>query len=175
MRDTNVQHAVHAIVLALVELLKKGLARLNLSRMRRQTDEQIEFGAGQCDRFTVQTDRTGSGVHEQSSKLQSLVVDAGLALAASEQRVDSRHEHSRLHRFDDVVIGAEFQAEYVVDIVVARRQYQDRILVCRTQLPANRESILAGQSKIQDDEIRNIAYYLCHDLIPAIRDGHAEA
>jgi len=45
----------------------------------------------------------------------------------------------------------------MVDIVVACRQYQDWILVCRAQLPANRKSILTGQPKIEDDEIRNVA------------------
>src|SRR5216683_1559072 len=108
MRDTNVQHSIDAIVFAFVELLKKRLARLNLSRMRRQTDEQIELGAGQCDRFTVQTDRAGNGVDQQPPKPQRLVLDGGWSLAAPQKGIDSRHEHSRLDRFDDVVISAEF-------------------------------------------------------------------
>src|SRR6202035_5965147 len=63
----------------------------------------------------------------------------------------------------------------MVDIVVSCRQYEDWILICRTQLPANGESILAGQSEIEDDQIRDVAQYLGHDLIAAIADGNAKS
>jgi hypothetical protein len=94
--------------------------------------------------------------------------------AASQQRIDSGQQNLRLHRFDDVVVGPEFQAEHLVEIVVACREDENGIGVGRPQLPAYRESILARQSEIEDDEVRNVAPHVIDDAIAAGGGGHPE-
>jgi hypothetical protein len=57
------------------------------------------------------------------------LIVAGIAVAgrrqAAQQRLDAGQQDARLNRFGDVVVGAHFQAENLIEIFVARRQHQD--------------------------------------------------
>ena len=76
------------------------------------------------------------------------------ARCAAQQCLDARQQQTRLHRFGDVIVGAELQAEDLVEIFVTGGQHQDDALVLLAHGAADLEPVLARQHDIQNHQIR---------------------
>jgi hypothetical protein len=60
-------------------------------------------------------------------------------------------QHARVDRLGEVIIGPEFQAEHLIEILITRRQHDHRHAITNgTQFAADLESILTGQHDIED-------------------------
>src|SRR5580692_3518301 len=88
-RDTNVEHAVHAVVFAFEEVFEEGLARLDFPGMGGQVEEQIELGARQRDRLPVEVDRARGSVDGKAAELQRLALRCERGAAAPQERADA--------------------------------------------------------------------------------------
>jgi hypothetical protein len=93
-------------------------------------------------------------------------------LHAAKHRAQPGVEHSRLHRFDDVVVGAGLQADDHIDVIAPRGQQDDRQRVVHPDPPAHLHTVDAGQHHVQDDDLRPLRAYLGQPQLAGLARGH---
>ena len=114
--------------------------------------QQPEFGRGEVD------DRAGHlGPHPGHVEDDVAGVDRlgrlGRAVRAAEDGADAGDELARAERLGQVVVGAELEAEQLVELVVAGREHDDRDGRVAAQLAGDVEAVEAGQAEVEDDEV----------------------
>jgi hypothetical protein len=72
---------------------------------------------------------------------------------APQKRLYAASELADRERLRDVVVGAELEAEHLVELVVASGQHDDRHLALGAQALANLEPVELRQHDVQDDEV----------------------
>ncbi|KAG1454895.1 hypothetical protein G6F57_015404 [Rhizopus arrhizus] len=133
--------------------VEQGGAAEHLATAAGQRPEHLEFAGGQLQALPTQLHGAAAAVDVQRIEAQPLVI--GLRLCrAPQQRAQPCQQHRWLHRLDDIVIGAGFQAQHMVQRVVAGGQHQHRDVAERAQVAAHLQSITAGQHQIQYHHVR---------------------
>ncbi len=80
-----------------------------------------------------------------------------VAVGASKERLDPAHQLPQAERLCEVVVGAELQADDLVDLLVPGGQHEDRRLRPRgAQPPEHLEPVHAGQADVEHDEVRGL-------------------
>ena len=64
------------------------------------------------------------------------------------------HQLPDAEGLDEVVVGAHFEPDDLVDLVCPRREEEDRRVCLATQLAEHLESIDPGQAHVEHDEVR---------------------
>ena len=91
---------------------------------------------------------------------------------AAQERLDPAHQLAQAERLGQVVVGAELEADDLVDLVVARRQDQDRHLGAgRAQAAEDLEAVDAGQADVEDDEVGRLVRRDLEALLAGAGDG----
>ncbi len=78
----------------------------------------------------------------------------GFATPSAQDRVHPGDDLARREWLGDVVIGAEFEAEDAVHLVVPGREEEDGDVAGGSQLPADVQARDARQTDVEDDEVR---------------------
>jgi hypothetical protein len=105
--------------------VEKLLARQHAPGPIEKHEEQVELGACQFDRLSVETGHMariwfGS---KASEAIDAGAIDAWLAISTPAQNgTDARHELARIERLAEVVVGADLQADDAVDVLLQGRQ-----------------------------------------------------
>ena len=73
---------------------------------------------------------------------------------ALQDRADAGDQFARAERFGHIVIGAQFQTDDPVDLVIACRQKQDRHFRRAAQVPADIQPVHFRQADVQNDQGR---------------------
>ena len=73
---------------------------------------------------------------------------------AAQDRADAGDQLARVERLREVVVGADLEADDLVDVVVARRQHQDRHRARRAHVAADLEPVHVGQVEVEQDQRR---------------------
>ena len=95
-----------------------------------------------------------------------------VAVGAPEERLDAAHQLAQAERLRQVVVGAELEADDLVDLVVARREHEDRRLRAgRTHAAEHLEAVDAGQADVEDDEVRGLVDGELEALLARPGDG----
>ena len=77
---------------------------------------------------------------------------------AAQVRLDARQQLGHLERLGDVVVGAELEADHLVDHLAARRQHDHRRLdAALAQLAADVEAAHARQHQVEEQQIEGVA------------------
>jgi hypothetical protein len=71
----------------------------------------------------------------------------------AQHRPDTGEQFARAEGFGQVVVGADFEAEDAVGLTADRGQHDNRHPAASAQLPAQRETVLAGQHDVENDKI----------------------
>lgn len=79
-----------------------------------------------------------------------------------------------MHGLGQVVIGAEFEAEDLVEVFVACREHQDDAFVLLAYGSANLEAVLAGQHYVENDEFGILGKNSCLGRVATYFDGDFE-
>src|SRR6185312_14056624 len=112
-------------------------AREDRAGPRQQRTEQREFprGEGAC---AVPAARFACfGIEADDTIAQDRLTAAALP---AEDGAHARQELADLERFDEVVVGAEIEADYAVIDLIARRDDDDGNLLARAEAPQDRQS-----------------------------------
>ena len=81
-----------------------------------------------------------------------------IAVGPSQERLDPAHQLAQPERLGQVVVGAELEADDLVDLVVAGGQDEHRRLRARGAQPSQHlEAVDAGQAHVEHDEVRRLA------------------
>src|SRR5690606_4022065 len=73
---------------------------------------------------------------------------------APQEVLDARHDLARVERLEDVVVGAELEADDAVDVVLlAARDQDDPDLGFGPELTGERQAVRPGQADVQQDDV----------------------
>ncbi|KAG1318611.1 hypothetical protein G6F63_015141 [Rhizopus arrhizus] len=75
-------------------------------------------------------------------------------MTAAQQGAQAGQQQAWLDRLVHVVVGARFQAQYLLDIVFAGGQHQDRHIGKAADLPAHIDAAQARQHQVQHHQFR---------------------
>ena len=93
------------------------------------------------------------------------------AVAAAQDHIDPRHQLARAERLGDIVVAADLETEHAIDLVVARRQEQDRHIGGLADLAADIEPVQLRHADIEHDEGRLLSRKLRQRLDAVARLG----
>ena len=95
-----------------------------------------------------------------------------VAVGAAQERLDPAHQLAQAERLGQVVVGAELEADDLVDLVVACRQHQDgRLGAGRAEPAQDLEAVDARQAHVEHDEVRRLARGELEPLLAGPGDG----
>ena len=122
--------------------------------------EDLELGRGQADPPRAALDTPPLEVDDEVAMAEDATAGGvgEVAVRAAKQRLDPAEQLAQAVRLGQVVVGAELEADDLVDLVVARRQDEDRHLGAgRADAPEDLEAVDAGQAHVEDDEVGRLA------------------
>ena len=93
---------------------------------------------------------------------------------AAQDDVHPRDQFARAERLGDVVVAADLEAKHAVDLVVARRQKQDRHVGGLAHFPADVEPVEFGHADIENDQVGPVGGKAGKRLlaVPCLEHGH---
>ncbi|MNL29713.1 hypothetical protein D3C87_1514060 [compost metagenome] len=96
---------------------------------------------------------------------------------AAQYGVDTREQFTGGERFDQVIVGAHFQADDAVGFIVAggEHQYRSGLVFAGAQLAAEHQAIVAGHHDVEHDQVHRRGFEERAHLPPIRHDGGAQA
>ena len=150
--DVGVHGAVGAVAVVAPGGLQQLLARVDAAGAAQQRAQQAVFAPGQRQRHAVQQDALACKVHLEPTRCA--VAQGRRHRAAPQQRLDARHQLARAERLAHIVVGAQFQAQHTVDLLVAGAQHQDGGRALRADLAAQVQPAAIGQAHVQHQQVK---------------------
>jgi hypothetical protein len=99
-----------------------------------------------------------------------------VAVCPPEEGLDPAHELAQPERLREVVVGAQLEADHLVDLVVAGGEDEDgRLRSGRPQAPQDLESVHPGQPDVEDDEVGSLVRRELEALFAGSRDRNLVA
>src|SRR3954447_21347429 len=148
--------------------------------------EDLELDEGEVDVGAADADGALERVELEVDDVQRLVLVDGLGARhprAAQRGPDARAELPQRERLGDVVVGAELEAEDLVDLLGLRGEHDDRDGRARAQPPADLEPVELGHHHVEDDEVeralaealeRLAAVGRPDDVVAVLLQGEAE-
>ncbi len=142
--------------------------------MAHECRQQVEFLGAQRHGLAGNVNLAPRRVEADVAHLEHAVrVDR--ALGAPQHRFDAGDELARVERLGHVVVGAQFEADDLVDVVVARGEHDHGDARALAQLAADGESVHLRHHDVEYDEVRVGRARLLQRLLAVERLNHIEA
>ena len=96
---------------------------------------------------------------------------------AAQDRADARDELAGAERLDDVVVGAELEAEHAVGLVAAGGEHDHRHALVGAQLAQQVEARAVGEHDVEEHEVGTLARAVSSAVasVPAVSRAEALA
>jgi hypothetical protein len=170
--------AAVAVAPDLVEQLR---ARVDPARAPCEVGEQLEFLGREVQQAAIEQRLVALKVDAQAAGLDRLlrllrVLGRGLlVVGAAEHRLHPRRQLEHAEGLGQVVVGAQLQAEYAVELGGFGSQHQDRRVARQgTQPAADLQAVHARQHQVEDDQVV-VAGLALGQRAEAVRDQAAFA
>ena len=98
----------------------------------------------------------------------------GLEPRPAQVGLDARHQLARGERLGDVVVGAQLQAEDLVELLAARRQHDDRDVALGADALADLEPVEPGQHQVEHHQVDRLAVDHLEGVVAARGGDHRE-
>lgn len=122
------------------------------ARIVREHGQEVELLRGEGDLLAVDEDAVLSLVEEQGSN-RLLFDRGGLGERTTPDRTDARGELTGAEGLDDVVVRTELESRHAVDLVVARRDDDDRDRSAGSKRTEHLETVSVGQPEVEQHEV----------------------
>jgi hypothetical protein len=126
----------------------------------------------QCDRGAARVRQASRATIElptaksAATLLQLLSRGDATRLPPTQYSPDARDEFAQTERLGHIVIGAEFQANYTIDLIASMTGYDDdRRFGTRSDLAQQIETVLLTELKVEDHHVRLARGELPEDLL----------
>ena len=129
---------------------------MHLGRRARQQQKQVEFGAGELQRFALALCSTRDRIHFQTLESQRPFQCGrrGRGRAHAPQHgLQPCHQFARLERLGQIVIRPQFQPDHAVHHVAPCRQHHDRQFALAPDGAAQFEAVHFRQHHVEDGGI----------------------
>ena len=135
--------------------------------------EYLELGRGEADPSVAALDAPPLEVYHEVAMAQDAPTGriGEVAVRPSEQGLDPAEQLAKAVRLRQVIVRAELEADHLVDLVVPRREHEDRHLAAgRADPTQDLEAIDARKADIEHDQIRRLARGDLQPLFAGARD-----
>ena len=139
----------------------------------RERREDLELDVGEPDRLAAQATRALLEVDLQVAVLERLL-EPVLRLrerGAPQHRLHPAAELAHRERLGDVVVGAELEAEHLVDLLGPRGEHDDRDRAARPDLAAHLEAVHPREHQVEHDQVEVVLAQAVERLL-AVEGGH---
>ena len=151
--DVDVHRAGLAREIGPPDVLEQRVARQHHARIAGERDQEIELAGSQVEPPVVHRGLPAPRIDAEAADLDGASA-AGRRVGPAQDRLDPRHEGSRVERLRDVVVRPELQADDRVDVVRSRREHQHRRVADAPDLAADLEAVELWQHQVEDHERR---------------------
>jgi len=123
--------------------------------------EEVELLRGKLDVLPVRSHLATARVDEQLAvaDLRRLGLPP-LRSRAAQDRLDAGDELTRVERLRQVVVGADLEADDLVDVLVSGGQHQDRNVRALADAPADLDPVDVREHQIEHDQRRGCCFGL---------------
>src|SRR5262245_44618258 len=159
--------------LVITQELQQLASRVHAARPRREVTQDLELRGGQADPALAALDAPALQVdHEVAVADDPAAGGVGeVAVGPTEECLDPAHQLAEAVRLRQVVVGAQLEADHLVDLVVAGGQDEDRRLRAGGTEPAEHlEAVDPGQPDVENHEIRGLVRREVEALFAAAGD-----
>ena len=118
-----------------------------------QQGQQVELLAGQVDLVAVDGDPAGAEVDLHRHRPDGRSGAVAAALGAAGHGPDAGDQLPEAERLDEVVVGAELEAEDPVDLVAPGRDHDDRHVGVGAQAAAHLVAVDVGQPEVEQHHV----------------------
>ena len=139
-----------------------------------QEDEELEFAVGQGDFFSFDVDPVLIDINFQVAAADDFAIGRfllGLAhepFIACDVGLDAGYELCRAEGFDDVVVGTEAQAAYLVHVFPLGRYHQNGYFLFLADAAADVKAVGPGQHDVQQDEVEIFLQGRSRPFVPSV-------
>jgi hypothetical protein len=120
-----------------------------------QLPEQVELLRRQLDLLVADVNLTAAGVDEQLPVAELLALDLpALGRGAAKNGFHPGDELAGVERLGQVIVGADLQADDLVDVLVSRGQHQDRDVGRLADAAADLDPVDVREHQVEDDQPR---------------------
>ena len=158
-RDVHVERLGRAEPVDVPDLVDEALARDDGAGLGHQQLEELELLAGEVElgrRRALAARRAGStpdGADLERRRLGWRCGAAAPSPGAAQHRPDPRGHLARAERLDDVVVGAELEADDAVGLLAAGGEHDDRDARALAQRAADVVAGAVGEHHVEEDEV----------------------
>ncbi len=125
----------------------------DLARPGHQHAQQIELLRGELDRLAALVTVRDDGSSDERADVSGPRHERRAGAPPALDRTDARDELAGRERLDDVVVGAELEADDPVDLLAASGQHDDRHVRGLAHLPAEVPPVTVGQHHVEQDHV----------------------
>src|SRR6476661_2768966 len=153
------------------DLLEEHLARLDPARRTGKRGEDLELDVGEVGALAAHGDDAALEVDLETTRGDRLLTAGPAAdhLGAAERGPDAAAELTDRERLGDVVVGAHLQAEHLVDLIVLRREHDDRHLAPAPHPAADLDAVELRQHDVQNDQVESLLGETVQRLAAVVR------
>ena len=182
--DLDVDGPVERRRLAPAGLLEQEVAGQDAAGMGEEDGKQVELAAGQRH-------LPPAGIEQPARRQVELPVGEAIApgrrlrrgragrggrgQGPAQHRLDPRQQLAQVERLGDVVVGADFEADDLVDRIAPSGDDDEAAVPVLAQLPGDREPVLAGQAEVEQHQVGRIGRHEAQQRRPGVRLGDAIA
>src|SRR5688500_4109934 len=155
-RDVQVDGARRRHRVVAPDLVEQLVAAERGAAMFDEILQQLEFACREVEGRAGLDDLSATEVDGDVAKAKGLAGECcrRCRAAAAQERLDAPQELGHLERLDQVVVGAQLEADDAIDALPLGRQHQDRRLhAALAQRPADVETVSAGQHDVKQDRV----------------------
>ena len=133
--------------------LEQLVAREHEPAVIQQLPEQVELLRRELDLVVADANLATPCVDVQVAVVHRLALAlAALGRRAAEDRLDARDELTGIERLRQVVVGADLEPDDLVDVLVTRRQHQDRHVARLANTARHLDPVDVRQHQVEDDQ-----------------------
>ncbi len=141
-----------------------------------QLPEEVEFLGRELNLLVADLYLSPPGVDHQVTMLQHGALGLlPFRRGAPEDGLHARDQLARVERLRHVVVRADFEADDLVDVLVARRQHQDRDVGLLADAAADLDPVDVRQHQVEHDQRRLLALHRRERVRTVRRGAHLVA
>ena len=151
------------------------IAREHLVGVVGQGQQQIEFPRSQTDSLPVYGDLPAGGIDGDAADVSRPVGIAAFARRPTQDGPNASHQFARIEGLGHIVVGAHFQGDDFVDVLIPGRQHENRNIALCPNAAAYFPAVDARHHQIEHQQGRLLLPDLLECFCSVLGRLHAKA
>ena len=166
----GVDGALVALEVVAEHLLDQLHARVHAARVAGQRGEQLELAGREVDLLAGDHDLVAGHVDGELAELEHLALGLGIGVHAAQQRTGAGDQLARAERLDQIVVGAQLQADDAVLDLALGGEHDDGHVGVVADGAADTLARDAREHEVEDDQVEVVLGEFLQRLL-AVADG----